>query len=59
MSGVPDVLAAQRPLPVGVAVRDVARCAAVAGRLLAQRRVHVRREIVGMRLRFAVGASTC
>jgi hypothetical protein len=55
--GDPEVLACRRPLPVGMAVRDVARCVAAAGRLLAQRRVHIPREHVGMRLRFADGSS--
>jgi hypothetical protein len=47
----------QIPLPYGVAVRDVARCVVNCARLLANRRIHLPRERVGMSLRFANGTS--
>jgi hypothetical protein len=43
----------QRPLPVRTAWAAVARCAAVSVWLLARRRLHLPREHVGLRLRFA------
>jgi hypothetical protein len=48
----------QTPLPVGVAVRAVARCAVTTAGLLARRRLHLPRDHVGLRLRFADGTST-
>jgi hypothetical protein len=45
------------PLPYGVAARAVMRCVVSTGVLLAQRRIHLPKEHVGMRLRFADGTS--
>jgi hypothetical protein len=42
---------------VGAALRAVARCAAATAVLLAQRRIHLPRDHVGTRLRFADGTS--
>jgi hypothetical protein len=50
-------LTEQRPLPVGVAVRAVARGIGSTALLLARRRVHLPRRNVGMQLRFADGTS--
>lgn len=47
----------QRPLPVGMALRAVARCVMYALVLLARRDVRLPRKHVGMRLRFADGTS--
>jgi hypothetical protein len=47
----------QVPLPRATAWRAVARCALSSARLLAQRRVHLPRARVGLRLRFADGTS--
>lgn len=47
----------QRPLPLLTAWTAVGRCVAVAVALLAGRRVHLPRENVGMRVRFADGTS--
>ena len=47
----------QVPLPYGVAARSVILCVANTARLLARRRIHLPREHVGMRLRFADGTS--
>ncbi len=43
------------PLPIVAAARSVARCVLVTVQLLARRRVHLPREHVGQRLRFADG----
>jgi hypothetical protein len=43
----------QKPLPIGTALKALARCAATSAVLLAQRRVHQPRQRVGQRLRFA------
>jgi hypothetical protein len=48
----------QSPLPQWVAWKAVARCAATTAVLLARRRVHLPREHVGMRLRFADGSES-
>lgn len=45
----------QSPLPPGFAIRSVARCVAVTAKLLAQRRIHLPRQHLGQRLRFADG----
>ncbi len=47
----------QVPLPYGVAAQAVIRCAFRTAGLLAQRRIHLPKEHVGMRLRFADGTS--
>jgi hypothetical protein len=47
----------QTPLPYRVAAGEVARCVMRTGQLLARRRVHLRPENVGRRLRFADGTS--
>jgi len=47
----------QRPLPNRVAAGGVLRCAGSTCQLLAQRRLHLPRQHVGMRLQFANGAS--
>jgi hypothetical protein len=47
----------QAPLPYGIAARGVARCVASTAVLLARRRMHLSKEHVGMRLRFADGTS--
>lgn len=47
----------QAPLPYGLAARAVARCVASTAGLLARNRIHLPREHVGVRLRFANGAS--
>ena len=47
----------QAPLPYRVAAGEVARCVFRTARLLARGRVHLRPEHVGLRLRFADGAS--
>ena len=47
----------QRPLPVGAAMRAVARCAVATAGLLRRGQVHLPRQHVGMRLRFADGTS--
>jgi hypothetical protein len=47
----------QTPLPYRVAAGEVARCVARTAGLLARRRVHLRPEHVGRRLRFADGTS--
>ncbi|HEU5349377.1 MAG TPA: hypothetical protein VFU63_12275 [Ktedonobacterales bacterium] len=47
----------QMPLPYGVATWAVMRCVASTAGLLARRRIHLPREHVGMRLRFADGTS--
>ena len=47
----------QAPLPYGVATRALIRCVASTALLLARRRIHLTRERVGMRLRFADGTS--
>ena len=47
----------QRPLPVGTAVWAVVRCIVTTKVLLLRRRVHLPRQHVGMRLRFADGTS--
>ena len=45
----------QRPLPYGVAARGVGRCMVETGRLLFERRTHLPRGHVGMRVPFADG----
>lgn len=45
----------QAPLPVAVAARAVAKCALLTAWLLLRRRLHLRREHLGQRLRFADG----
>ncbi|MGZ3679941.1 MAG: hypothetical protein ACXWQR_15505 [Ktedonobacterales bacterium] len=47
----------QKPLPYGVAAQAVARCFVSTFGMLAQRRIHLPRKHVGMRLRFADGTS--
>ncbi len=47
----------QVPLPYGVAAQAVIRCVASTAGLLARRRIHLPKEHVGMRLRFADGTS--
>lgn len=47
----------QAPLPYGVAARALMRCVASTAELLARNRIHLPRRHVGMRLRFANGAS--
>jgi hypothetical protein len=47
----------QAPLPYGAAAAAEVRCIASTVRLLARRRIHLRPEHVGMRLRFADGTS--
>jgi hypothetical protein len=52
-----DDMNQQTPLPYRVAAGEVARCVARTAGLLARRRVHLRPEHVGRRLRFADGTS--
>lgn len=47
----------QRPLPYRIAVWELAKCVANTVKLLAQRRIHLPKDHVGMRLRFADGTS--
>ena len=47
----------QVPLPYGVAARGVMRCAVSTVGMLARRRIHLPKQRVGMRLRFANGTS--
>lgn len=47
----------QAPLPYRVAVAELGRCVVRTAQLLARRRVHLRPEHVGQRLRFADGTS--
>jgi hypothetical protein len=47
----------QTPLPVGLALRGLARCAGTTAVLLARRHVHLPHTHVGERLRFADGTS--
>src|SRR5512146_3040388 len=53
-----EVVAERPPLAYPAALRALAGCMANTGRLLWQRRMHLPRERVGMRLRFADGTST-
>jgi hypothetical protein len=48
----------QQPLPIGIAFRRVATCAAVTAKLLAHRRIHLSRRLEGTRLRFADGTTS-
>ena len=48
----------QAPLPIGPAWRAVGRCVAMTAALLVRGRIHVPTEHIGMRLRFADGASS-
>ena len=48
----------QQPFPVGRSWRAVGRCVRVSIMLLAQRRVHLPRQRVGMQMRFANGTSS-
>jgi hypothetical protein len=50
-------MADERPLPVGTAVRALARCAARTAVLLAGHRIHLPRDRVGVRVRFADGTT--
>jgi hypothetical protein len=47
----------QQPLPMGAAWRAVGRCVVTSARLLWQRRVHLPRARVGLRMRFADGTT--
>ena len=47
----------QRPLPWGTAAREVLRCAVTTVRLLLRRETHLRKRLVGTRLKFADGTS--
>jgi hypothetical protein len=55
--GGPDTTKGQGPLARTIAWPAVLRCAGSTARLLARRRIHLPREHVGMRLRFADGTS--
>lgn len=48
---------AQKPLPRAIATRALARCITESGRLLAQRRTHLPKQHVGLRLHFADGTA--
>ena len=52
-----DATNQQAPVAYGTALRAVANCAARTVPLLAGRRIHLRRDHLGMRLRFADGTS--
>jgi len=56
-AGVPTTVNEQEPLPRAVAARAVARCALATGNLLAHRRTHLPKGLVGTRLHFADGTS--